>query len=532
MRSTVARAIGLAFLAAIIAACELGGESTFRRAAPDDDDDDAFTIVSTSPASGAVAVDLAAPITVTFSESLDPLSVNSASLQVRNGSLDIEGVISVVSDSLTFDPDAELHYLSTLDATVVGVASETGMSLPTSHVWSFTTRDLAWGDPEFLSVDPAPMPEMAITPDGIIFLAWIEDDNGWIARFDTRSGWNLKLLEEGANPVSLLRVAVDPQGNAITAWKQDSQILWTRRYDAGTGWEAPIDLPIPKIPKSVDVACATGFASLIWAEGAGGIGDLVSARTFEPSTGWSTATVFASDITASGSQLACSESGSCVAAWQRTDTGAGAGTWINRLVTVGSGWEGPVLQEQGDVGIPSSPSIAMDDGGGAIVGWTGGGSKVWVNVFDSQSGWEGAAAIEDSVAPTELQIALAPSGDRGVAIWSQSDGVRRNIVATQWTPSDGWTNSQTVDTENLGDAVNPRVALDKSGNGVATWIQFDGTRDNIFSSRLLNGIWLAPERVEMDDTTSATGASIGIDRAGRVTAIFRQSGAAWESRFR
>jgi hypothetical protein len=40
-----------------------------------------------------------------------------------------------------------------------------------------------------------------------------------------------------------------------------------------------------------------------------------------------------------------------------------------------------------------------------------------------------------------------------------------------------------IETDNAGDAYEPQIAFDSSGNAIAVWYQWDGTRDNIWANR-------------------------------------------------
>jgi hypothetical protein len=79
-------------------------------------------------------------------------------------------------------------------------------------------------------------------------------------------------------------------------------------------------------------------------------------------------------------------------------------------------------------------------------------------------------------------VALDPNGN-AVAVWYQFDGTRFNIWANRFTPAPGWGAAERIETDNAGDASQPQVALDPSGNAVAVWPQSDGTRTNIWANR-------------------------------------------------
>jgi hypothetical protein len=47
----------------------------------------------------------------------------------------------------------------------------------------------------------------------------------------------------------------------------------------------------------------------------------------------------------------------------------------------------------------------------------------------------------------------------------------------------GWGTAALIETDNAGGAVAPQIAVDPTGNAIAVWYQFDGTRFNIWANR-------------------------------------------------
>ncbi len=97
------------------------------------------TVTVTSPLGGATSVAVADNITATFSEAMDPLSVNDAAFQVSAAGVPVAGVVTYGSLVATFNPTTDLAantlYTAALDATVNDVA---GVALVPKS-WTFTT---------------------------------------------------------------------------------------------------------------------------------------------------------------------------------------------------------------------------------------------------------------------------------------------------------------------------------------------------------------------------------------------------------
>jgi hypothetical protein len=182
--------------------------------------------------------------------------------------------------------------------------------------------------------------------------------------------------------------------------------------------------------------------------------------------------------------VAMDGSGSAVAVWTQFD-----GTYYNIMAnryTPSGGWGTATLIETGNLDAAYS-QVAMDGSGNAVAVWTqsdGTRNNVWANRYTLSGGWGTATLIEtnDAGSASNAQVAMDGSGN-AVAVWEQYDGTRSNIWANRCTPSGGWGTATLIETDNLGPAVFPQVAMDGSGNAIAVWLQSDGTRNNIWANR-------------------------------------------------
>jgi hypothetical protein len=178
------------------------------------------------------------------------------------------------------------------------------------------------------------------------------------------------------------------------------------------------------------------------------------------------------------------------------------------------------------------PQVAVDAMGGAVAVWHqashlgGPGDNVWSNRCCSSGGeWGTAELLEtndvgDALWPT---VAVDPGGS-GIAVWQQSDGTRSSIWANRFTPSGGWGSAELIEADDAGDAVRPRVAVDSKGNAIAVWQQNDGTLENIWSNSYTPGVgWGSPELVETDDAGDALGPRVAVSPSGDAVAVWHQA---------
>ena len=108
-------------------------------------DTTAPTVSSTSPANGATGVGVSAPVTVRFSEMVDPTTVSSATVTLQGPGGAVAATVSYASATSTasLTPSAQLALNTTYTATVKGGASGVkdlaGNALGADVTWSFTT---------------------------------------------------------------------------------------------------------------------------------------------------------------------------------------------------------------------------------------------------------------------------------------------------------------------------------------------------------------------------------------------------------
>ncbi len=104
------------------------------------------TVVSTSPVSAAVNVNINSFVAATFSENIDPTTINNSTLILKDASNNvIPATVDYISNSKTgtIIPTSALNYSSVYTATVKsgssGVKDLSGNALVTDYTWSFTT---------------------------------------------------------------------------------------------------------------------------------------------------------------------------------------------------------------------------------------------------------------------------------------------------------------------------------------------------------------------------------------------------------
>lgn len=98
------------------------------------------TVISTDPANGATAVPQTQIITATFSEPMNPATINGSTMVVRNGVVVEPGVVTYSGVTATFTPSANLLTGTVYTVTITtGAENMTSVGLANNYVWNFTT---------------------------------------------------------------------------------------------------------------------------------------------------------------------------------------------------------------------------------------------------------------------------------------------------------------------------------------------------------------------------------------------------------
>lgn len=98
------------------------------------------TIASTSPANSDTDVALNGAIAVNFSEGMDKTTISSSTINIKQGSVAVEGTFSFAGTAATFTPADDYTPNTVYTVTVTdGVKDLAGNALASNHVFSFTT---------------------------------------------------------------------------------------------------------------------------------------------------------------------------------------------------------------------------------------------------------------------------------------------------------------------------------------------------------------------------------------------------------
>jgi len=349
--------------------------------------------------------------------------------------------------------------------------------------------------------------------------------------------WGSSTLIETSDVVHAYapQIFVDASGNALAAWIEYNSLSYaiqTRRYTVGSGWgryaqlgfHSSTDAEAPQIAFD-----ASGNALAVWTH-YGGTNSIHASRYSADRDWW--APYAPINVYNAGNaddpHIAFDASGNALAVWKQYD-GTRFNLWANRY-SAGSGWGNAAMIETDNAGSAWAPQIAIDASGNALAVWAqsdGAHFNIWANRFSVGTGWGNAVLVETNNTRNAYspKIAVDASGN-ALAVWEQSDGTRYNIRASRYTVGSGWGNAAMIETDNAGDAVEPQIAIDISGNALAVWSQIDGTGyRNIYANRYTIGSgWGSAVLIETDNKGYDSAPQIAFDTSGNALAVWSQHG--------
>ncbi|HVL75486.1 MAG TPA: Ig-like domain-containing protein [Noviherbaspirillum sp.] len=211
---------------------------------------------------------------------------------------------------------------------------------------------------------------------------------------------------------------------------------------------------------------------------------------------WKQSEAIASDMSIAFSPaIAAGPAGSATAFWVE-HVAPNSYLWSRRY-TPASGWEAQQKIQTDPVGIPHSVQLAFDADGNGLAVWpqtSTGNDNIWASRYTQAAGWSAAQLIEtnDAGSAEKPRLVMNPDGV-AMAIWMQWDGSRNRVWSNRFTPEGGWEGARTIDEGWGGNAIDTAIAMDRSGNALAFWYHYTGQTLELWTARYEQGMgWGTP----------------------------------------
>jgi hypothetical protein len=404
----------------------------------------------------------------------------------------------------------------------------------------------AWGTAAVIEADNAGSafnPQVAFDKNGNALAIWAQHrgpgttTNIWSSRYTAAAGWGAPVLVEldDTGDASDPQIAFDASGNAVAVWSQESAApvrrnIWANRYTAA-GWGMPVLIETSDTSNAGEpkvVVDAGGNALAVWTQD-DGTASRVNFNRYTAATGNWGASGFVDTSATPDSvdvQIALDGGGNAIAVWAQR-VGNSSSVWSSRYAVAASAWNAPKLLVTDDALAATSPQIAIDAAGNAWVAWSqvvGTRTHIVASRYSASTGlWGTAAAIESGAGDTTSQKIAMDAAGNALAVWVQPEGARYDVWSSRYTAGTGWGAPALIETDNVGTVGSPQVAFDASGNALAVWMQSDGTRFNIWSSRYTAATgWGAGAAIETENASDAYSPQLAIDASGNALAVWFQ----------
>jgi hypothetical protein len=318
---------------------------------------------------------------------------------------------------------------------------------------------------------------------------------------------------------------MDNTGRAIAVWEQSDGTrnnIRSNYYLPGSGWNTAttIENSNGEATNQQIAMDNSGNALALWAQHDGTYYSIYS-NTFSFSHGWKTPEKVENNTGhTSLPHVAIKNNDYALAVWHQLSTQNDI--WANRYSLGNGTWSSAHLIESDDSGDAEYTKIGMDNYGNAFSIWQqqdGLRYNIWSARYDAaNASWRSPDLIEvdDLGDATEAQISVSAYGNGAMAVWQQSDGARTNIWANHYTTGSGWGTAQMIETNNAGDAKYPQIAMDNNGtSAIAVWQQSDGTRTNIWANHYSSESgWGMAEMIETNNAGNAEEPKVGMNGNG------------------
>lgn len=115
------------------------------------------TVKSTSPADKATGIVINNTVTVSFSEAMDPATINTSTFTLAQGTVNVPGKVTYADLTATFTPTLNLELNKSYTGTITTSAkSKGGVAIGSNYIFSFTTEKLLDITlPEITSTEPS-----------------------------------------------------------------------------------------------------------------------------------------------------------------------------------------------------------------------------------------------------------------------------------------------------------------------------------------------------------------------------------------
>lgn len=486
-----------------------------------------FNVVSQSPALEAKAVPTNAAISITFSEAVDPASVNNFNFRLLHQNKSVSGTLQTNGNTVIFTPSKPLFFNSKYTITVsADIYGASGRLMPQPYQWDFTTRDGLWNILTTIPQGSEPnTSRAAIDDNGRVMLSWstvsgtyssfldsgawttpvllgqggyvdsvVSVNNNYAVFWQVRSGSRIQLycaryIDGAWQPTEAL-ASVDATAMYVspTMFSDNSLIMiywfnggtdgshaYSRRFINDQGWQADVVLTDQTAWYIIGFH-RSGKAVITWKSQVGDQ-NMAYAQNYDVNSGWSTPVAIGQYEYLTAHSATVNSSGQSMVAFS---------TAIDMRIasnTQNSGWTQlqPVYQKQAGSFLYSPPQIAMDYLGNVMLVDTEhspSSNRYFAIRYDSKNGWQQPIDISGGRIPDIMQFSNTLKVDESgnyLLVWQGYDtlpfGIEHTYSSRFQRDGLGWEPPIYLGRQNA-DTLFAKIAMNHSGGAVAVWQDF------------------------------------------------------------
>jgi hypothetical protein len=229
------------------------------------------TILTTDPERNATNVSFNKKVSIVFSEAMDPLSINTATVHLRNGNILITGTVSYNGNNAIFSPTVNLNAETIYTATVTtGVRDLGGNAMAANYTWNFTTaKEPDVKAPTVILTDPISNAiNVPINKNPTATFSEVMNAASAITSFTVREG---STLVPGITTYSGRTVTFSPTGNLKNSTLYTATVSTAARDTSGNAlandytWSfttVPPTVPIQNLGSASDFGAFGGSAGI------------------------------------------------------------------------------------------------------------------------------------------------------------------------------------------------------------------------------------------------------------------------------
>jgi hypothetical protein len=379
-------------------------------------------------------------------------------------------------------------------------------------------------------------------------------------KLSATDAWFTATVIPGSYSIKHPKLAIDANGNAMSIGGGLLGGIWSSRYAPGTGWAPVVQVSDSNARGGMDPRIAfdkSGAALAVWQQGDGARTNIWASRS-QTGAGWNAPQLIETNDegSAQGVELAVDSNGDGIAVWRQAGASGVERVWANRF-KAGTGWANAELIDVGGAtgSTPpisylssSAPQVAFLSAGRATAAWSLGGD-IWVSQFSAEQGWSEAFKVASgdgyfisspviasdgngfalvSWIHSLQEIRTGPCLAQNYAVGSGGCAPYSTTITKVWsrnyTLASGWGTAMPVQTIEGGTASDQKIAIDGQGNAVAIWTQREGSNSNIWANRFTAGMgWDSAAQALSSKTEVASSPSLAVGANGVATAVWSQA---------